>query len=246
MTTRCKARPVDYRLSRVRPCVRGLLLEGVSDKRLLKRDGARHFIIVELKRIGFSLYETQEMLANWNDKNIRVIPAARLKSQLLSYADWLYEKPITKLGCDKIKELGVCLAPSGDCGFREQLRRENNKARQKEGRMEQFHEIGWPTYLEEYAQYGECTLQTYLTLSSLQAERDLPPDAPIYVGFRKIAAKLKITYGREMSAQHACRCVNELAGLGLLEITSRGKWGSMSRTANGYKLLPVPSIPVDS
>jgi hypothetical protein len=215
----------------------------VSDKRLLIRAGARHFIIVELKRVGFSLQETQETLVDWNEKNVRVIPPARLKSQLLSYAEWLYDKPVTKLGCEKIRNLGACLSPDGDCGFRETLRRENNKARQEGGRMEEFRAKGWPKYLEDYGKYGDTTLQTYMTLSSLQAERDLPPDAPIYVGFRKIATKIKKTYGRGMSAQHACRCVNELAGLGLLEIVSRGKCGNMSSQANGYKLLSIPEVP---
>jgi len=243
MTALHGEKPVDYRLSRVRPCVRKLLLAGVSDKELLKRKRARHFIIVELRRVGYSLQETQDALVDWNERNVRVVPPARLRSELLSYAVWLYGKPVTRIGCERIKERGACLAPDGDCGFREKLRREGNKARQEDGRMEEFQAKGWPQYLEDDAKYGDCTLQTYLVLSSLQAERDLPPDAPIYVGFRVVANRIKMTFQREMTHTHACRCVNELAGLGLIEIVSRGNWGSMSRKANGYRLLNVPDVP---
>jgi len=235
--------PQDYRLSRMRPCVRELLVEGVSDEQLLKRTGARHFIIVELKRLGFSLQETQELLTDWNERNVKKIPPARLKNHLLSYADWLYAKDITKIGCEAIRYRGGCLSPDKDCGFRETLRRQNNKARQEDGRMEEFHEKGWPKYLEDYSQYGDCTLQTYLTLSTIQAERDLPPEAVIYVGCRKIARRMKMTYGREISPMQVCRYLNELAGLSLIEIASRGEWGTQSRRANGYKLLNVPDVP---
>jgi hypothetical protein len=193
----------------------------------------RHALIVELKRLGFSLDKSKDKLLEWNGRNERPLLPNEQKRQLLKYADWA-DTHICKIGCNALAN--HCLGEE-DCSFH-QRKMFINRTATKELPFNMHEAI---KYLEgRYPGGGYGHGLVLKNMRRMQVEK--ATGEVIFVGYRAIASSIRKHDGHMMLPMSVYRRVQDLISEGMIGIVEKGKRGTFASKANGYRFLPWRSL----
>lgn len=211
----------DDKLSKMRPCVAGALINGSSDEDHFRK--MRQAIIYELNRITIDRAEIKSVLMDWNQRNHKRFTEGDARRKLCDYVDWFF-KHDCKMSCKALTE--YCLF--GGCGFQE---------------TSYQGEIELPFSLQDADSYlmTECMPHGYLMaclikiLYAIQKEKNARKI--IFVGLRTLQSRVLEEFHHNLDLMSILRALNMLEEKELIRMT-HGKRGTFTACANGYTFLP--------
>lgn len=219
-------------LNNLRDCVRLALKNGSQRGSEFKT--MRHAIIVELKRIGYTNSEVKDILLDWNQRCEKILPPNEQKRQLLDYVDWVAKlesrNQKLRVGCRALED--YCIGEES-CLFSKKKLYLNKKA--TEVAPFDFNEAR--EFLETRYKGAEGYVM-FLILKNLrryQLEKGI--GEVIYIGYKTISNLIREHDGHILDTMTVHRRINDLISEEMLEIIVKGKKGSFSNEANGYRIL---------
>ncbi|MDD5431661.1 MAG: hypothetical protein PHO70_01565 [Candidatus Omnitrophica bacterium] len=220
-------------LENLRDCVRYYYENGAERGSEFKK--MRHAIIVELKRLNYESTEIKGMLLAWNKKCEKVLPYKEQKRQLLDYIDWVDKKETKgktmKVGCRALKD--YCIGEDR-CLFNKQRVYLGRKATEDP-----------PFKIDELVKFLETRYKgtngyvMYLITKNLrQYQMKKGLGEVIFIGHKSISDLIRDNDGHTIEIMAINRRIKDLISEGIIEIVVKGKKGSFSVEANGYRFLP--------
>lgn len=209
----------------MRDCVRQAFENGSAPGCEFKK--MRHAIIVEHKRLGASSSEIKDELLEWNKRCESPLSIGKQRSQLMKYVDWT-DKKECKIGCNALKD--YCIGESR-CEF---YKRKTLLGREiaKHNPLD-FDRV--ESYLESHYKVDAYVMM--LILKVLRRTQVENAKEVILIGIRGIVRKIRDVYQHAIDKSTIIRRMEDLISEGILEKTIKGKRGTFSGKANGYRFL---------
>lgn len=205
----------------LRPCVEKSYRNGAQT--VAERDKMRHALIFELRRLGYSFEEIEDMLTEWN---ARCLKPYKTDDDISGYIGWFETvEGNAQLGCNALED--YCIGKN-DCWFH----RKDEDAKRRQTNSLPFDIEGLDRYLT--GQYKSRAYMCILVVKVLrQFQQEKNPGPTICVGFREIASRIK-KYGHTVEPMMIVRCMKVLEDEGVLSKIASGRPGRFTHRANSY------------
>jgi hypothetical protein len=189
----------------------------------------RHSIIVDLKRLGYSISAIRDKLQEWNGRCEKPLSPMEQKRQLFDYFDWVNKQEKCGIGCKSLEDFCV---GKDKCDFNKRKLLVNRDVT----RQLPFDLDEASRFLEKrYRAEGYVMLLILKNLRRHQISNGT--GEVILVGLRSIAAMVRDNDGHNIDIMTISRRIQDLVSEGLLEIAIKGKKGSFTQESNGYRFL---------
>lgn len=223
-----------YDFDYMRDCVREALVNGCESGRKFWK--MRHAIILELKRLGHDYSTIKDILVDWNDRLDRPLGFGDQKRQLYGYVDWVAKKQKKrdcKIGCNALSS--YCLGKDR-CQFQQRVTR----VKRETAAVLPFDMNELEKHLNErYGNEGQRMMRIVRALRWHQ--EDKVTGEVILIGFRKLCSKIRDFYNTSLEPMQISRGIKKLEDEGVIKTVVKGKKGSASFLANGYRFLSWPA-----
>jgi hypothetical protein len=220
-------KPSDERsLDNLRPCVKSIFDGGVAAG--IEFSKLAYRLIFELNRLGYSPLEIKELLLDSNKRSGKPFNVGDQIRCVDGFVDWFFRAP-KKLSCDGLKD--YCLGKS-KCWFHHKrnylVRRSIEKMPFDIGKLE--------TYLGEW--YKKDSYLMILILKAMrQFQQSKATGEVMFISLRIILNSIRDKYKHTLSPTQISRAIFQLMDIGVIALIEKGKQGSCSGSANGYKFL---------
>lgn len=211
-------------INSMRDCVKHALLTG--SERGCEFQKMRHSIVVELKRLGYSVSEIKNKLIEWNHRCEKRLGPSEQKIQLLGYVDWVFKREC-RISCKALED--YCLG-ADKCQFHIKTTSSNRKKTSK-----------LPFNLSKARKFIESRFKAngYVMNLVLEAliwhQHQKATGETILIGYRSICSIIRDRYGHNLYPMDIFRKVKLLEEEGIIEVVVKGKRGQFTNKANGYK-----------
>lgn len=208
------------------PCVKKAFDEGSGGFEFGKM---LHAIACELKRLEYPAEETKEKLLEWNKRCERPVGLNEQGRRILKYVDWVYKKE-AKTGCKALKDF--CIGEDG-CWYHQ---RKTSWNLVEAGKLP-FDMNELEGYLKEkYPGDSYVLILIVKMMRRFQIEKQI--GSLIYISFRIISSMIRSHYKNVIEPMQVSRHMNKLIDENVIEKVEKGKRGSFSPRANGYRFMP--------
>jgi len=214
-------------LDDIRDCVREALLTGADRGQEFRT--MRHAIIAELKRLGHDSSEIKDALIEWNKRCERVLGPGEDERQLFDYVDWA-DKRECRIGCNALKD--YCIGEES-CQFHRSITR--RKRAEVENIPFDINEL--ETYLTDRFK-AEAYVMMLIVRALRRYQQEKATGEVMFIGFQKLSSIIRDNDGYNLLPMQVFRIVQALIDEGIIERVEKGKKGTFSRLANGYRFLP--------
>ena len=215
------------KIDNFRDCVKKAFLNG--SERGYEFHKMRHAIILEFKRLGYSLEEIKDKLFEWNKRCEQPLSLSKQRTQLFGYVDWV-EKHDCKLGCRALED--YCIGKD-KCKFylitTHQNRQQTQELPFNIQELEKF-------FIERFKAYSYLLLLIIKALRLYQQKE--ATGKIILIGIRKLSSIINTMTKNNISLMDIFRKINILIEEGILEKVIQGQSGNFTKQANGYRFLP--------
>ena len=211
-------------IDNLRDCVKQAFLNGCERGHEFRK--MHHAIIIELKKLGYDSSEIKDKLLEWNERCEKPLGISEQKSQLLRYVDWV-DKKDCKLGCKGLED--YCLGKE-ICQFHER----NTRRKIQETQDLTFDMAELDTFLTDRFKGDGYTMMLIIkAVRYFQVEKIT--GETIFIGYRKISSIIRDRLGHTLLPMEILRKIKLLIDEGVIEQVFKGKSGSSSWQANGYR-----------
>lgn len=217
-------KPLDY----MRDCVKQALFKGCQRGHEFRK--MRHAIIVEARRLNYSISEIKDIMLEWNNRCERRLPPAEVERYLLKYVDWVFKQEECRIGCRALKD--YCIG-EGRCEYHLRIvYRNRQKVSEPPFSMEELDK-----YLtRRFKADGYVMMLVVKAMYFYQQEQET--GEIMLVGLRTIGTIIRDKHGHRLEPMSILRRLKLLIEEGIVEQVAKGKSGTCSHLANGYRFLP--------
>lgn len=213
-------------IDNIRDCVKQAFLKGCE--RGNEFDKMRFAIPSELKRLGYEPSEIKDMLIEWNKRCERPLSLSERDIQLFGYVDWVFKKN-PHPGCKALED--YCIGKE-NCQFHLKTTFQNREiTKELPFNLEELDKF----LNERFKPNGYVMMLIVKVLRYVQQEK--ATGEVIFIGYRKIASIIRDRYGHDIDLMTVYRRMQQLIEEGVIKQEIKGKKGTFSRLANGYKFL---------
>ncbi|MGA2774934.1 MAG: hypothetical protein ABSE81_02595 [Candidatus Omnitrophota bacterium] len=215
-------------LNNLRDCVKICFEQGAKRGNEFRK--MSFAIIVELKRIGFSSSEVKDKLLEWNQRCEKPLAYNEQKRQLLDFVEWT-DKHECNIGCKALES--YCIEPEEKCTFR--ILKECSYKQSTQENPFDFEEARH--FLEARYKGPDGYVMYWILKNIRRFQLEKQTGEIIYIGYRKIAAMIRDNDGQRIEPMTIVRRIEDLISEGMLQKVVKGKRGTFSGKANGYRFL---------
>ncbi|OGC76210.1 MAG: hypothetical protein A2Z27_03545 [candidate division Zixibacteria bacterium RBG_16_50_21] len=236
---------------RLKTCLLELLQNGVRETgnprkwESMARRRVAIYILMEMKRLGYSLERASQEILAWNEKNAPSLNQKQVDKNLIPLVAWVFEKG-GELGCKKsLLEHKICFIENRACDYYEEFLK-NRRGADNLYDEQEFIRKGWEYYLRENYCNWMTAVAIYEELRTFGREKGISQDGKVNIGCARLGARIKLRYKDiDTSPMAVYRGLMTLVEVGLMTIPERGYYGrSRWKKANGYiRIMPIPDLP---
>lgn len=211
---------------KMRDCVKVAFRDGCQ--RGLEFRKMRHAIIVELKRLGLTAADIKDVLPEWNERCEKQLSLSEIKSQLFGYVDWVFKQECRE-GCKGLRD--YCIGKES-CQY---LLKTTSRNRRNTAELP-FSIDDLDSYLTQRFKgdgYGMMLVVKALRFHQI----DKATGEIILVGYRTLSSIVRDKQGHSIYPMSILRKMRLLIEEGVVEQVVKGKGGTFSHQANGYRFL---------
>lgn len=212
----------------MRGCVKKAFEEGSDRGYEFRR--MRHAIIVELRRLGFESSEIKDKLLEWNKRCEKVLNQKEARRQLLQYVDWAFKQRKCVTGCKALQE--YCIGKDKCTFYKINSFRKKLLTETLPFDMQKLEK-----YLQErFRADSRSMMMVVRALRLYQIQKET--GETMLIGYRKICSLVQDNYRCTPYPMDIYRKMQMLIDEGVIEQTEKGKNGTFTGKANGYRFLP--------
>jgi len=190
----------------------------------------RQAIIVEAKRLKRTASEIKDILAVWNGKCEKKLPPEEIKRHLFDYVDWVFKLKECRLSCKALQD--YCIGEDRCQYFLRTTSKNRKETIDLPFSMEDLDKL----LTKRFKADGYVMMLIVKALRFYQQDR--ATGEVMLVGYRTISAIVRDRWGHNLEPMAILRKMRLLIEEGVLEQVVRGKAGTFSQQANGYRFLP--------